>query len=154
MKPQWAYIWEYGYASSTERMRTPVELTKREFDHWIEDDERSVFLMHVRPIESTRIDRNRVPLRDPRFRMKAVMPEFDAPNDSELRAMYLEYTDPQVRTLILEIVMLRRSIEKFQAWFDDADKNVVNKGDFGGAQGALQRLRHLLRAEKQRAGMQ
>ncbi|KVT81555.1 hypothetical protein WK59_18955 [Burkholderia ubonensis] len=85
--------------------------------------------------------------------MKAVMPEFDAPNDSELCAMYLEYTDPQVRPLILEIVMLRRSIEKFQEWFDDADK-VANKGDFGGAQGALQRLRHLLRAEKQRAGMQ
>lgn len=31
------------------------------------------------------------------------------------------------------MVILRRSIEKFQAWFDDAAKNVVNKGDFGGA---------------------
>lgn len=36
---------------------------------------------------------------------------------------------------------------------DDADKNIVNKADFGGAQGTLQRLRHLPRAEKQRAGM-
>ncbi|KVL66568.1 hypothetical protein [Burkholderia ubonensis] len=153
MKPQWAYIWEYGFASSAERLRTPIELTKREFDHWIEEDERSVFLMHVRPIESTRVDRNRVPLRDRRIKLKPVMPEFDAPTDAELRALWRDYTDLQVRWLILEILALRESLEHIQKWFDYVDKNVDDKGALSGGQGEFQRLRHLLRAEKRRAGM-
>ncbi|WP_260429000.1 MULTISPECIES: hypothetical protein [unclassified Burkholderia] len=48
---------------------------------------------------------------------------------------------------------LRKSIERVQEWFDYVDKNIDNKGDLAGGQGQLQRLRHLLRAEKQRATM-
>lgn len=55
--------------------------------------------------------------------------------------------------LILEILALRKSIERVQEWFDYVDKHVGNKGDLGGGQGPLQRLRHLLRDEKQRATM-
>ncbi|WP_322040070.1 hypothetical protein [Burkholderia diffusa] len=153
IKPQWAYIWEYGFQGDKNRLRTPVELTKREFECWIENDERSTFLGPCTPIEATRIDRNRVPLTDPRFRMKTAMPEFDAPTDAELRALWREYTDLQVRWLILEIRALRKSLERIEEWYQYTDKNVSNKGDLAGAQGQLYRLKHLLREEMQRAGM-
>ena len=153
IKPQWAYIWEYGFQGDKQRLRTPVELTKREFEFWIENDERSVFLAPYHPIEATRIDRNRVPLTDPRFKMKAAIPEFDAPTDAELRALWREYTDLQVRWLILEIRALRKSLERVEEWYVYTDKNVANKGDLAGAQGQLYRLMHLLRAEMTRAGM-
>ncbi|RQR78376.1 hypothetical protein DIE11_17920 [Burkholderia sp. Bp9012] len=153
IKPQWAYIWEYGFQGDKQRLRTPVELTKREFECWIENDERSVFLAPYHPIEATRIDRNRVPLTDPRFKMKAAIPEFDAPTDAELRALWREYTDLQVRWLILEIRALRKSLERVEEWYVYTDKNVANKGDLAGAQGQLYRLMHLLRAEMTRAGM-
>ncbi|AVR22496.1 hypothetical protein L0Z13_08725 [Burkholderia multivorans] len=153
IKPQWAYIWEYGFMGEKLRLRTPIELTKSEFEFWINNDERSTFLGQCKPIEATRIDRNRVPLTDPRFKMRPAMPEFDAPSEEELRALWREYTDLQVRWLILEILALRKSIERVQEWFDYVDKNIDNKGDLGGGQGPLQRLRHLLRDEKQRATM-
>ncbi|OXH88286.1 hypothetical protein CA830_11220 [Burkholderia multivorans] len=85
--------------------------------------------------------------------MKPTMPDFDAPTNSELRALWRDYTDPQVRLLILEILALRKSIERVQEWFDYVDKHIDDKGDLGGGQGPLQRLRHLLRTEKQRATM-
>lgn len=135
------------------RLRTPVELTKREFEFWINNDENSTFLGTCTPIEATRIDRNRVPLTDTRFKMKAALPEFDAPTDTELRALWREYTDLQVRWLILEIRALRKSLERIEEWYEFTDKSVTNKGDLGGAQGQLFRLMHLLRAEMRRAGM-
>nr|WP_232357077.1 hypothetical protein [Burkholderia contaminans] len=134
-------------------MRTPVELTKREFEFWIDQDERSTFLGHCRPIEATRIDRNRTPLKDPRFKVKATIPEFDAPSDAELRALWRDYADLQVRWLILEILALRKSLDRIQEWFDYVDKNVEDRGQLSGGNGKFQELRHLLRKEKGRAGM-
>lgn len=87
MKPRWAYIWEYGFAGSREVLRTPIELTRDEFEAWVDEDPRASGLVHAAPLEHTKIDRNRVPLRNARFRYKAAMPEFDAPNTEELRAM-------------------------------------------------------------------
>nr|WP_249173659.1 hypothetical protein [Burkholderia dolosa] len=135
------------------RLRTPIELTKSEFEFWINNDERSTFLGQCKPIEATRIDRNRVPLTDPRFKMRPAMPEFDAPSEEELRALWREYTDLQVRWLILEILALRKSLERIEEWYDYTDKNVANKGELGGAQGQLYRLMRLLRAEMRRARM-
>lgn len=135
-------------------MRTPIELTERELESWLDDVLGGAFDMPTtRPIESTRVDRNRVPLRDRRIKLKPVMPEFDAPTDAELRALWRDYTDLQVRWLILEILALRESLEHIQKWFDYVDKNVDDKGALSGGQGEFQRLRHLLRAEKRRAGM-
>ncbi|HEP6274133.1 TPA: hypothetical protein VDA67_000528 [Burkholderia vietnamiensis] len=153
IKPKWAYIWEYGFEGDKNRLRTPVELTKQEFELWIDEDERSTFLGPCWPIEATRIDRNRVPMTDPRFKIKATMPEFDAPNDAELRRLWREYSDLQVRWLILEILALRKSLERVEEWYQYTDKNVANKGDLAGAQGQLHRLMHLLRAEMRRAGI-
>lgn len=92
IKPQWACIWEYGFQGDKARLRTPIELTKREFESWVDkgcalrnDDPRSAFLGTCAPIESTRIDRNRVPLADPRFKLRPAVPEFDAPTEDELR---------------------------------------------------------------------
>jgi hypothetical protein len=153
IKPQWAYIWEYGFQGDKSRLRTPVELTKREFEFWIDQDERSTFLGHCRPIEATRIDRNRTPLTDPRFKVKATIPEFDAPSDAELRALWRDYADLQVRWLILEILALRKSLDRIQEWFDYVDKNVEDRGQLSGGNGKFQELRHLLRKEKGRAGM-
>ncbi len=153
IKPQWAYIWEYGYQGDKNRLRTPVELTKREFEFWIDQDERSTFLGHCRPIEATRIDRNRTPLTDPRFKVKATIPEFDAPSDAELRVLWRDYADLQVRWLILEILALRKSLDRIQEWFDYVDKNVKDRGQLCGGNGKFQELRHLLRKEKGRAGM-
>nr|WP_239008015.1 hypothetical protein [Burkholderia anthina] len=135
------------------RLRTPIELTKREFEFWIDEDERAIFFEECRPIEATRIDRNRVPLTDPRFKMKPSLPEFDAPTDAELRSLWRDYTDLQVRWLILEIRALRKSLERLEEWYVYTDKNVTNKGDLAGAQGQLHRFMHLLREEMRRAGM-
>ncbi len=153
IKPQWAYIWEYRFLGETEWKRTPSELTEHELEWWIEAVFDPIQNPETRPIERTRIDRNRVPLRDPRVKLKPKMPEFDAPTDAELRALWREHTDLQVRWLILEILALRQSINRIQAWFDHVDKNVPDRGALGGGQGEFQRLRHLLRAEKGRAGM-
>ncbi|KVG77237.1 hypothetical protein WJ55_23610 [Burkholderia ubonensis] len=153
IKPQWAYIWEYKPVGSTEWMRTPIELTERELESWLDDVLGAFDMPTTRPIESTRVDRNRVPLRDRRIKLKPVMPDFDAPTDAELRALWRDYTDLQVRWLILEILALRESLEHIQKWFDYVDKNVDDKGALSGGQGEFQRLRHLLRAEKRRAGM-
>lgn len=153
IRPQWAYIWEYGFQGDKSRLRTPVELTKREFEFWIDQDERSTFLGHCRPIETTRIDRNRTPLTDPRFKIKATTPEFDAPSDAKLRALWRDYADLQVRWLILEILALRKSLDRIQEWFDYVDKNVKDRGQLSGGNGKFQELRHLLRKEKGRAGM-
>nr|WP_232454161.1 hypothetical protein [Burkholderia ubonensis] len=153
MKPLWAYIWEYKPVGSVEWTRTPIELTERELEWWIDDVLGAFDMPTARPIESTRVDRNRVPLRDRRIKLKPVMPEFDAPTDAELRALWRDYTDLQVRWLILEILALRKSLEHIQEWFDYVDKNVDDEGALSGGQGEFQRLRHLLRAEKRRAGM-
>ncbi|WP_332452012.1 hypothetical protein [Burkholderia ubonensis] len=134
-------------------MRTPIELTERELESWLDDVLGAFDMPTTRPIESTRVDRNRVPLRDRRIKLKPAMPEFDAPTDAELRALWRDYTDLQVRWLILEILALRESLEHIQKWFDYVDKNVDDKGALSGGQGEFQRLRHLLRAEKRRAGM-
>ncbi|WP_308727058.1 hypothetical protein [Burkholderia multivorans] len=153
IKPQWVYFWEYRFLGEEEWKRTPIELTERELESWIEAVYNPLMPAQSRPIEGTKVDRNRVPLRDRRVKLKPTMPDFDAPTDSELRALWRGYTDPQVRWLILEILALRRSLERVQEWFDHVDKNTDNKGDLGGGQGPLQRLRHLLRDEKQRATM-
>ncbi|HEF4742669.1 TPA: hypothetical protein SAO08_002501 [Burkholderia multivorans] len=153
IKPQWAYFWEYRFLGEEEWKRTPIELTERELESWIEAVYNPLMPAQSRRVEGGKVDRNRVPLRDRRVKLKPTMPDFDAPTDSELRALWRDYTDPQVRLLILEILALRKSIERVQEWFDYVDKNIDNKGDLGGGQGALQRLRHLLRDEKQRATM-
>ncbi|WP_230323538.1 hypothetical protein [Burkholderia pseudomallei] len=81
------------------------------------------------------------------------MPKFDAPNDAELRTLWREYTDLQVRWLILEILALRKSLDHIQEWFDYVDKNIPDRGQLSGGNGDFQKLRHLLRKERARAGM-
>ncbi|AIO41122.1 hypothetical protein DM40_2539 [Burkholderia cenocepacia] len=153
IKPRWAYFWEYRFLDEEEWKRTPVELTERELESWIEAVYNPLTPAESRRIEGTKVDRNRVPLRDRRVKLKPAMPEFDAPTESELRALWRDYTDPQVRWLILEILALRKSLVRIQEWFDFVDKHIDNKGDLAGGQGQFQRLRHLLRDEKQRATM-
>ncbi|WP_367651237.1 hypothetical protein [Burkholderia pseudomultivorans] len=153
IKPEWAYIWEYRFPAEKEWKRTPTELTEHELEWWIEAVYDPILEPQTRPIESTRIDRNRVPLRDRRVKLKPRMPEFDAPSDAELRALWREYTDLKVRWLILEILALRKSLDAIQDWFTYVDKNVADRGKLGGANGQLQVLRHLLRKERARAGM-
>lgn len=95
-------------------LRTPIELTHEEFEAWVDEEPRASGLLHAAPLEHTKIDRNRVPLQDARFRYKASMPEFDAPNTEELCAMWRTHTDPEVRCLLLEIVMLRKSLNEIK----------------------------------------
>lgn len=111
-------------------LRTPIELTRDEFEAWVDEDPRASGLVHAAPLEHTKIDRNRVPLRNARFRYKAAMPEFDAPNTEELRAMWRTHTDPEVRCLLLEIVMLRKSLTEIKTWVDRVDQEVADKGPF------------------------
>ncbi|WP_244099730.1 hypothetical protein [Burkholderia ambifaria] len=106
---------------------TPAELTKHKFESWVDKDPRSAFLGTGAPIESTRIERNRVPLTDPRFKWRPVVPEFDAPTEDELRALWREYTDLQVRWLILDIRTLRKSLERIEEWYAYTDKNVAKR---------------------------
>ncbi|CAN0620554.1 conserved protein of unknown function [Burkholderia multivorans] len=149
MKPRWAYVWEYTDRDG-QRSRTPLALTERELALWLTAD-----LHDPRPvpIEETRVDRNVIPLRDPSIQRVPCMPAFDAPNDADLRAMWRAHRDPEIRRLILEIVMLRKSLQKFRDWHELTDRCVADKGAFGGPTGPFQTLRHLIRAEMRRAGM-
>ncbi|WP_306453372.1 hypothetical protein [Burkholderia sp. MSMB1078WGS] len=153
IKPQWAYIWEFRFLDENEWKRTPCELTERELEWWLETVFDRIEMAQTRPLERTKVDRNRVPRRDRRIRLKPKMPEFDAPSDAELRALWREYTDLQVRWLILEIVALRKSLDYIQEWFDYVDKNIPDRGQPSGWNGDFQKLRHLLRKERARAGM-
>ncbi|WP_185731178.1 MULTISPECIES: hypothetical protein [unclassified Burkholderia] len=149
MKPQWAYIWEYTHLESGERRRTYVPVTAGEFfiltDQFLDESD-------ARAIEETKVDRNMVrPTIKPHKTPK--MPDFVAPSESELRELWRTSRDPEVRRLILEIVMLRKSLQKVMDWWKTASDAGSDKGDLGGPFGHFQRLYHMLREELRRAGM-
>ncbi|WP_258181324.1 hypothetical protein [Burkholderia multivorans] len=135
IKPQWADFWEYRFLGE-EGMETHAHRVNRARAAVMEGAKYDPLIpAQSRRIDGGKVDWNRVPLRDRRVRLKPTMPDFDAPTDSELRILWRDYTDPQVRLLILEILALRKSIERVQAWFDYVDKHIDNKGDLGGGQG-------------------
>ncbi|WP_246637311.1 hypothetical protein [Burkholderia catarinensis] len=55
-------------------------------------------------------------LADPNIEHVPKMPEFEALTDSELREPWRTHRDPEVRVLILEIVTLRKSLQKMMDW--------------------------------------
>lgn len=148
MKPNWSFIWEYTHPLSGTRMRTPDPLTAGELTRLVGQP---LADLDARPVEETRVDRHEVPYRDSSLIRKAPMPEFKAPTTKELRAYWHAY--PDVRRLLLEIVALRKSLSKIQEWYDVTERSVKDKGEMGGPHGPFQKLRHLLRAEQERAGM-
>ncbi|RQS84436.1 hypothetical protein DF032_04435 [Burkholderia seminalis] len=81
------------------------------------------------------------------------MPDFVAPSEGELRELWRTNRDPEIRRLILEIVMLRKSLQKIMDWWKTADKAGNEKGVLGGPMGPFMRLYHLLLDEMRRAGM-
>ncbi|KVN73898.1 hypothetical protein WT15_23960 [Burkholderia stagnalis] len=150
MKPRWAYVWEYTDLESGERRRTCIPVTAGEFfsmtGQFLPDSD-------ARALEETKVDRNVVLLKDPFVKRAPTMPAFDAPSETELRAMWLTHRDPEVRRLILEIVMLRKSLQKVMDWWESCDRVAKDKGELGGPLGPFHRLLHLLRDEMRRAGM-
>lgn len=148
MKPRWAYVWEYTDLESGERRRTSVAVTAGEFQpltgQFLDES-------NARPIEETKVDRNVVRLADPFHKHVPKMPEFVAPTETELRDLWRTHRDPEVRRLILEIVTLRKSLEKVMAWWKSADNVSTEMGDLGGPFGHFRRLYHLLREEMRRA---
>ncbi|MBR8344634.1 hypothetical protein [Burkholderia ambifaria] len=150
MKPHWAYTWEYTDLQSGQRRRTYVPVTPGEFQaltgQFLDES-------NACAIEETKVDRNVVPLADPYRIRTTVMPDFQAPTDTELREMWRSYRDPEVRRLILEIVMLRKSLEKVMDWWKTAAQAGNERGVLGGPLGHFQRLYHLLRKEMRRAGI-
>lgn len=151
MKPRWAYIWEYTDPDTGERRRTYMPFTADEVVSYIGQ---LIPDADARPLEETKVDRNVVPLKDPFVKRAPTMPSFVAPNDTELREMWRTHRDPEIRRLILEIVMLRRSLQKVVDWWETWDRSAKDKGELGGPFGPFHRLRHLLRDEMRRAGMQ
>lgn len=149
MKPRWAYIWEYTHLESGERRRTHLPVTRDEFQSLTGQfpDESD-----VRALEETKVDRNLVPLRDPCRRI-VVMPDFVAPTESELRELWRTNRDPEVRRLILEIITLRKSLQKVMDWWKAGNDAGNDRGVLGGPNGPFLRLYHLLRDEMQRAGI-
>ncbi|KVE36359.1 hypothetical protein [Burkholderia sp. BDU5] len=150
MKPNWAYVWEYTYPDTEDRTSTFFPLTVSEFVSYIGFAPEEV---DARALEETKVDRNVVPLKDPFVKHAPTMPSFVAPSDTELREMWRAHRDPEVRRLILEIVMLRKSLVKIMDWWETWDRNAKDKGELGGPLGPFHRLLHLLRDEMRRAGM-
>lgn len=150
MKPRWAYIWEYTDLDSGKRRRTDLPVTSSEFQpltgQFLDESD-------ARALEETRVDRNVVPLTDPRLRRVPTFPDFVAPTESELRELWRTNHDPEVRRLILEIVTLRKSLQKVMGWWESANRAGNDHGDLGGPFGHFRRLYHLLREEMRRAGM-
>ncbi|HHT8903082.1 TPA: hypothetical protein ACT5CR_006069 [Burkholderia cenocepacia] len=149
MKPRWAYIWEYTDVESGERRRTRLPVTRAEFQSLTGQfpDESD-----VRALEETKVDRNLVPLRDP-CRPIVPMPDFIAPTESELRELWRTNRDPEVRRLILEIVALRKSLEKVMDWWKSTERATSDRGDLDGPFGPFRKLYHMLREELRRARM-
>ncbi|WP_227789497.1 MULTISPECIES: hypothetical protein [unclassified Burkholderia] len=149
MKPRWAYIWEYTDLESGERRRTYLPVTRAEFQSltWQFPDESD-----VRALEETKVDRNVVPLKVP-CRRHVPMPDFIAPTESELRDLWRTNRDPEVRRLILEIVTLRKSLEKVMDWWESTERATSNRGDLDGPFGPFRKLYHMLREELRRARM-
>ncbi|MBR7979211.1 hypothetical protein KDX08_13665 [Burkholderia cenocepacia] len=81
------------------------------------------------------------------------MPKFVSPSESELREMWRTNHDPEVRRLILEVVTLRKSLQKIMDWWKAANDAGNERGVLGGPIGPFIRLYHLLREEMRRAGM-
>ncbi|WP_244098917.1 hypothetical protein [Burkholderia ambifaria] len=150
MKPLWAYTWEYTDLESGERRRTYVPVTAGEFQsltgQFLDESD-------ARAIEETKVDRNVVRLADPYRNHIPTIPEFVAPSDAELRDLWRANPDPEVRRLILEIVTLRKSLQKVRDWWEGANRNTSNHGDLGGPFGPFRKLYFILREEMRRAGM-
>lgn len=149
MKPRWAYIWEYTHLESGERRRTHLPVTRGEFQPYTRQfiDESD-----ARPLEETKVDRNVVPLREQYHRLVS-MPDFVAPTESELRELWRTHRDPEVRRLILEIVALRKSLEKVMDWWKSTERATSDRGDLDGPFGPFRKLYHMLREELRRARM-
>ncbi|KVE08522.1 hypothetical protein WS65_08950 [Burkholderia anthina] len=81
------------------------------------------------------------------------MPDFVAPTEAELRELWRTNRDPEVRRLILEIVALRKSLEKVMDWWQTTESATSNRGDLDGPFGPFRKLYHLLGEEMLRAGM-
>lgn len=149
MKPRWAYIWEYTDLESGKRRFTCVPVTSSEFyaatGQFPDESD-------PRPIEETKVDRNLV---RPTIELRRVptMPKFVAPSESELRELWRTNRDPDVRRLILEIVTLRKSLQKVMDWWKTADAAGSERGVLGGPTGHFLRLYHLLLEEMRRAGV-
>ncbi|KOR22156.1 hypothetical protein [Burkholderia cenocepacia] len=150
MKPRWAYIWEYTHLESGERRRTSVQVTKAEFHamtgQFLDESD-------AKAIEETKVDRNVVGYFDPHRQRVPKMPKFVSPSESELREMWRTNHDPEVRRLILEVVTLRKSLQKIMDWWKAANDAGNERGVLGGPIGPFIRLYHLLREEMRRAGM-
>ncbi|WP_227791764.1 hypothetical protein [Burkholderia sp. BE17] len=147
MKPRWAYIWEYTDLESGERRRTHLPVTRTEFQsmtgQFLDESD-------VRALDETRVNRNVVPLKE-QYCRHVPMPDFIAPTESELRELWRTNRDSEVRRLILEIVTLRKSLEKVMDWWETTDRMTSNRGDLDGPFGPFRKLYHLLREELRRA---
>ncbi|WP_244104540.1 hypothetical protein [Burkholderia ambifaria] len=150
MKPRCAYMWEYTDLQSGERRRTYVPLTAGEFQcltrQFLDESD-------ARVIEETKVDGNIVPLTDPYGNYAPVMPEFIAPTVAELHEFWRGNHDPEVRRLILEIVTLRRSLQKVMAWWEGANRETTDHGKLGGPFCPFRKLYFMLREEMRRAGL-
>ncbi|RQZ51135.1 hypothetical protein DIE17_03980 [Burkholderia sp. Bp9099] len=81
------------------------------------------------------------------------MPEFVAPTETELRELWRANHDPEIRRLILEIVTLRKSLQKVMDWWGGANREAADQGQLGGPFGPFRKLYFLLRDEMRRAGL-
>ncbi|AFQ50462.1 hypothetical protein [Burkholderia cepacia] len=99
------------------------------------------------------MDRNVVPLTDPYRNHATKMPGFVAPTETELREIWRNNQDPEIRRLILEIVTLRKSLQKVMDWWEGANRNTTNHGELGGPFGPFRKLYFMLRDEMRRAGL-
>lgn len=150
MEPKWAYFWEFDCPGSRTRQVTVIPLTPEEFVKHIAP---CIPDANAEPLPDGRIDRNVVPYREPGVSLKPPLPNHEAPDVYELRAVWRMHEEPEIRRLILEILALQRSLKNLQEWYDRADKSTKDRGELGGPAGKFQQLRHLLRKERRRAGL-
>ncbi|WP_282507413.1 hypothetical protein [Burkholderia cepacia] len=136
MKPRWAYIWEYTDLETGERRHICVPVTVGEFQTLTGQfsDESA-----IQALEETKVDRNVVrPTIELRHAPK--MPKFVSPSESELRELWRTNRDPEVRRLILDVVTLRKSLQKIMDWWKTADAAGNDRGVLGGPTGHFLRL--------------
>ncbi|SDJ49125.1 hypothetical protein SAMN04487926_15514 [Paraburkholderia steynii] len=85
------------------------------------------------------------------MKQKRALPAFQTVSQDELRRIWKDYEQTQIRRLVLEVERYRRLIDDIELYRQSIDR--AWKDEAGGSLVALYRLRLILKAERERLGI-
>jgi hypothetical protein len=85
------------------------------------------------------------------MKQKRTLPAFQTVSQNELRRIWKDYEQTQIRRLVLEVERYRRLINDIELYRQSIDR--AWKDEAGGSLVALYRLRLILKGERERLGI-